>query len=124
MIMNATLSAPSSLERPKDVAGQKVCQSFMVNLEHGLHARPCAMLVRALQPLHVSVVVASHDEQASGKSILGLMSLAAAFGANLTFTITGPDALQAMAKVAQLFETRFGTAGGSEVRAARITANH
>jgi phosphotransferase system HPr (HPr) family protein len=111
--MNAMLSAPSAIERPKEMAGQKLCRSFRVNLEHGLHARPCAMLVKTLQPLHVSVVVASQGEQASGKSILGLMSLAAAFGDDLAFTITGPDAFQAMTKVAQLFETRFGTTGGS-----------
>ena len=106
--MNAVLSAPRATERPTQVAGQKVCRSFLVNLEHGLHARPCAMLVRSLQPYQVSVFVELNGETASGKSILGLMSLAAGFGSNITFTITGQDAFSAMTKVEQLFETNFG----------------
>ena len=80
----------------------------MINLAHGLHARPCAMLVKALQPYRIAVEVEANGEKASGKSILGLMSLAAGHGDRITFSLAGEDALAAMAGVEQLFQTNFG----------------
>ena len=85
-----------------------VCQSFVVNLEHGLHARPCAMLVQAVQRFHGTVEVEVNGEKASGKSILGLMSLAAGYGAKVTYTIIGEHAHQTMANVERVFTSDFG----------------
>ena len=82
-------------------------QTFLVNLLHGLHARPCALLVKRLQRFQANVEVEANGERASGHSIMSLMALAASYGSEVTFTITGADAAEAMAVVTRLFETHF-----------------
>ncbi len=82
-------------------------QSFLLNLEHGLHARPCALLVKTLRPFRCKIQVETHGHLANGHSIMGLMALAAAKGSEVAFTISGRDALQAMAAIHRLFETNF-----------------
>jgi len=86
-----------------------VRRTFVLNVKQGLHARPCAMLVKTLQPYRLSVEVEAHGEKASGTSILGLMSLAAGFGSRITFTIVGNQAPEAMELVDALFKSNFET---------------
>ena len=105
--MNALLSDRSRTGGPATPEIPKVRSTFTVNLEHGLHARPCAMLVKAVRPYSVTIEVEANGEKASGKSILGLMALAAGSGTRITFTIGGESAFEAMAAVERLFETRF-----------------
>ncbi len=88
-------------------AGRTLRQSFVVNLQHGLHARPCAQLVKTLRPFRSTIDVEANGQQANGHSIMGLMALAAGRECTLTFTITGPDAPEAMNAVNELFETDF-----------------
>ena len=85
---------------------------FVVGLEHGLHARPCALLIKTLKPFRSEVLVEANGEQASGHSILGLMMLAARLGSRITFTMTGEDAPLAMAAVELLFARQFAEAYG------------
>ena len=85
-------------------------RSFVVSLEQGLHTRPCALLIKTLRPFASDVLVEANGEQASGHSIMGLMMLAAGLGCPITFTIAGPDALEAMAAVEQLFASGFAEA--------------
>jgi phosphocarrier protein HPr len=85
-------------------------ETFVINLEHGLHARPCALLVKTLRPFACEVTVEANGERASGHSIMSLMALAAGHGTAATFTMAGPDAPAAMAAVSHLFETRFAEA--------------
>jgi phosphotransferase system HPr (HPr) family protein len=87
--------------------GRTLRETFVLNLEHGLHARPCALLVKTLRPFRSRVEVHLNREKANGHSIMGLMALAAVDKSRLTFVIAGPDAPQAMAAVGRLFETRF-----------------
>jgi phosphotransferase system HPr (HPr) family protein len=82
-------------------------QTFVVNIENGLHARPCAALVKALRPFKSDVTVEANDQEASGHSIMGLMALAAGCGCEITFAISGNDAARAMAAVRHLFDSRF-----------------
>ncbi|HLH53682.1 MAG TPA: HPr family phosphocarrier protein [Verrucomicrobiae bacterium] len=89
------------------IAKQSIRRSFVVNLEQGLHARPCALLVKTLQAYSSDVLVECNGETASGKSILGLLTLGAGPGSVMTFTIEGEDALEAMAQVERLFSSRF-----------------
>jgi phosphocarrier protein HPr len=84
-----------------------VRESFVVNIEHGLHARPCAALIKALRRFKCSVEVEANGERAYGHSIISLMALAASYGTRITFTIIGKDAFQAVEAVRHLFETRF-----------------
>jgi phosphotransferase system HPr (HPr) family protein len=89
---------------------QHVRRTFVVNTQPGLHARPCALLVQALQAYRSTAEVEVGAEKASGKSILGLMMLAAGYGSEITFTIVGEDAIEAMAAVHRLFDVRFEVA--------------
>ena len=75
--------------------------------QHGLHARPCALLVKTLRPFACDVKVEHDDATASGNSILGLMASAAGFESKLTFIITGSQAARAMVAVQRLFESQF-----------------
>lgn len=99
------LEKPAAGDRRR--GGPVVRRTFVVNLEHGLHARPCAALVKALRPFESQVEVKANGELASGHSVMGLMILAAGWGSKITFTISGKDAHQTMAAVDHLFDTNF-----------------
>lgn len=74
----------------------------------GLHARPAALLIDALRPFQCRIQVESRGGIANAKSILGLLSLGAPFGADLTFIAAGTDAPQALHAIEQLFAGDFG----------------
>jgi phosphotransferase system HPr (HPr) family protein len=105
--MNAVVSSRSPGFDYSPAAVQTVRRSFVVTVEHGLHARPCALLVKTLHPFRLSVEVEVNGENASGNSILGLMSLGAGCGSKMSVTIVGAAAPEAMAAVEYLFQTRF-----------------
>lgn len=108
--MNAVMSTRTPGMRRAHAVAQTARQTFVLKLEHGLHARPCAMLVKTLQPYLSTVEVEANGEKASGKSILGLMALGAGLGTNITVTIEGEDAFQAMSELERLFSTNFESA--------------
>ena len=104
----SAVAVPGGTEaRRAQAVVRRVRQTFVVNIEHGLHARPCALLVKTVQPYRSTVEVEAHGNKVSGNSILGLMALAAGYGSEITFTIVGEDASQAMAAVRQLFDAHF-----------------
>jgi phosphotransferase system HPr (HPr) family protein len=105
--MISGIEGPAVSGEPKVVHGRQVRQTFVVNLDNGLHARPCALLVKVLRPFTAKVEVQANSEMASGHSIMGLMALAAGYGTEITFTITGKEAAQAMDAVREVFATRF-----------------
>src|SRR5579864_7971089 len=107
LFMTAVSSSRRPNARPGLVPKQATQRSFVLNLEHGPHARPCAILVKTLQSYRSSVLVELNGETASGKSILGLMALAAGPGSTINFTIQGEDAFEAIAQVERLFATNF-----------------
>lgn len=82
-------------------------QTFTMTNRHGLHARPCALLVKTLRRFACKVEVGAGDGVVNAQSILGLMSLGVGFGSKLTFMINGREAARAMAAVQQLFKTQF-----------------
>jgi phosphocarrier protein len=73
----------------------------------GLHARAAARFVETANRFAAEVTVANGDESVSGKSILGLMMLAAAEGTPLLLTASGPDAEQALDAIAELIAQKF-----------------
>lgn len=82
-------------------------QTFILKNKNGLHARPCALLVKTVRPYRCRVEVEVNGELANGHSIMGLMALAAGYESKMTFSIAGEDAARTMAAVEHLFETRF-----------------
>lgn len=92
-------------------------QIFIMTNRHGMHARPCALLVKTLRLFACAVKVEANGAVASGNSVLGLMSLGAGFESKLTFTISGSEAARVMAAVQQLFKTQFEEAYAPENKA-------
>ena len=73
----------------------------------GLHARPAAMFVRIASRFRSEVWVAKEGEQINGKSIMGLMMLAAGQGSKLTIKCEGPDADKVMEELEELIQQKF-----------------
>jgi phosphocarrier protein len=73
----------------------------------GLHARPAAMFVRIASRYRCEVWVAKEGEEVNGKSIMGLMMLAAGQGSKLRLRCEGPDAEKALAELEELINARF-----------------
>jgi len=74
----------------------------------GLHARPAAALVQTVLQFRSDVYISLNGHRVNAKSIMGLLTLAAACGSILTFTCKGSDARQAMDSVRALIESGFG----------------
>lgn len=73
----------------------------------GIHARPAAMIVRVANKYASEILVEKDDEQVNGKSIMGLMMLAAGSGSKLKFRAEGKDAEAMLKEMAALFERKF-----------------
>lgn len=84
--------------------------SFTIMNKQGLHARPAAMFVRAASQFRSAIWVMKDGEEVNGKSILGLMMLAAEHGSKLEVTADGEDAEQALAELGRLIKSGFDLA--------------
>ncbi len=76
----------------------------------GLHARAAAKLVSAASRFACDIEIHKNSQIVNGKSIMGVMMLAASQGTELLFRIDGLDELAAMACIEQLIAERFGEA--------------
>jgi len=74
----------------------------------GLHARPAAMLVTAASRYEAEVFLTKGGLRVNGKSIMGVMMLAAEQGAELTIEVDGPDEESAMEEIVRVVESGFG----------------
>jgi phosphocarrier protein HPr len=73
----------------------------------GIHARPAAMIVRAANKFESDLFFEKDNEQVNGKSIMGLMMLAAGKGTELKAIAVGIDAESALEELARLFASKF-----------------
>ena len=92
------------------------CNKVMVKLEAtiinnlGLHARAAAKLVSLTSSFESDIKVCKDDQTVNGKSIMGVIMLAAAKGASLMLTIEGKDEQAAAHEISELIANRFGEA--------------
>ena len=84
-----------------------VQREFTIRNRQGLHARPAAMLVKLCNTFQSEIWVEKGDEQVNGKSIMGLMMLAANHGAVIKITAEGTDAESAVEQIGALIEKGF-----------------
>ena len=84
-----------------------VTREMVVTNKLGMHARPAAMFVKTANRFDCEVFVEKDGEKVNGKSIMGLMMLAAGPGSKLTVEATGPDAKAAVAEIEALIEQKF-----------------
>jgi len=82
-------------------------QEFTIVNKMGMHARPAAQFVKRANRHQCDVWVEKDDEQVNGKSIMGLMMLAAGQGAKLLITTDGQDAEDAMRELGRLIQCGF-----------------
>tara|TARA_B100001013_G_scaffold339037_1_gene260607 strand:+ start:257 stop:550 length:294 start_codon:yes stop_codon:yes gene_type:complete len=87
--------------------GMKLERQTEVINRLGLHARASAKLVKSAGRYASSIRIGTDSETVDGKSIMGLMMLAATQGTTMTITIEGEDAESAMHDIIGLFEDRF-----------------
>ena len=76
--------------------------------KNGLHARPAAEIVKAAAKFKADILLVRDDLEVNGKSIMGVMMLAAEYGSQLLLRADGPDAEEAVGAIAQLIESKFG----------------
>jgi phosphocarrier protein len=76
----------------------------------GLHARPAAQIVKLTSKYKSEITLVRDDLEVNGKSIMGVMMLAAECGAQLTLRAEGPDADALLDALAQLIADGFGEA--------------
>lgn len=75
--------------------------------EAGLHARPSSVLVKSASKFQSEFFIKMHGYKVNGKSILGVMTLAAEHGAELELIFEGEDENEAMATIRNLFSKKF-----------------
>ncbi|MFI5370459.1 MAG: HPr family phosphocarrier protein [Candidatus Eisenbacteria bacterium] len=76
--------------------------------ESGLHVRTCGVFVQVASRFRSEIFVRHGDVEVNGKSILGLIGLAAESGASLRLRADGPDEAEAVAALQELVASRFG----------------
>ena len=75
---------------------------------NGLHARPAAEIVKVASKFKSDITMIREDLEVNGKSIMGVMMLAAEFGSTLLLRASGPDANEALDAIADLIARKFG----------------
>ncbi len=85
----------------------KISREFVVANKLGIHARPAAMFVKVANQFAAEVFVDKEGERVNGKSIMGLMMLAAGPGSSVTVEAIGDDAESALEELAKLFARNF-----------------
>jgi phosphocarrier protein HPr len=93
--------------RTSATRGQKLEKDIPIINRLGLHARPAAMFVRIASRYRSEVWVAKEGEEVNGKSIMGLMMLAAGQGSTLHIRCEGADADKVMEELEELIKARF-----------------
>jgi phosphocarrier protein HPr len=88
-------------------ASGKILKEVTILNKLGLHARPAAMFVRIANKHRADIWVEKDGEQVNGKSIMGLMMLAAGQGTKMILSAEGIDAEKAIQELEQLIQRRF-----------------
>src|SRR5512141_934275 len=88
-------------------SGSAMTRDVLVSNKLGIHARPAAMFVKTANRFHCDIFVEKDGEKVNGKSIMGLMMLAAGPGSKLTVHAQGHDASAALAELETLINRKF-----------------
>jgi phosphocarrier protein HPr len=82
-------------------------KEFLVSNKLGMHARPAALFVKTANRFLCDIFVEKDGEKVNGKSIMGLMMLAAGPGSKLTIHADGADASNALTEIEALMKRKF-----------------
>ncbi len=89
-------------------AGGELCDMVTIANQRGLHARAAAKFVRVADSFRAEITVSHAEMRVSGRSIMGLMMLAATCGTCLKLCASGDDAPEAVAALVDLVKNKFG----------------
>jgi phosphoenolpyruvate-protein phosphotransferase len=100
--------APRSAATPAIAAGRPVedtaGHSLMVNLRHGLHARPAALVAQRAKSFAAQITLVAHGRSANARSVVAIMTLGVRQGEELIIQARGADAAQSVAGVLAALE--------------------
>ena len=82
-------------------------QTVKVINRAGVHARPAALLVQASKDFPCEIIFERGDDRINGKSIMGIITLGAGYGSEITIIADGKDEKEAVETLVRLFETKF-----------------
>ncbi len=86
----------------------EIKKDIIIENELGLHARPAALFVQTANKFNSEIFVEKSGERVNGKSIMGLMMLAAEKGSQITIAVRGDDAASALGALEKLLSGKFG----------------
>ncbi len=93
--------------RPAQAGFPMTKKDFTILNKLGIHARPAAQFVKTANRFQADVFVEKDGEEVDGKSIMGLMMLAAGHGSVITVSSKGPDADAAIEAIGDLISRKF-----------------
>jgi len=96
-----------SAKNNSSTSATNLSKDFHVANRLGIHARPAAMFVKTATRFSCEIVVEKDGERVNGKSIMGLMMLAAGPGSKLTVSADGKDASEAIDTLGALIRRKF-----------------
>ena len=83
-------------------------ETFTIRNRLGLHARAAALLVKTANRFTADVTIEKDGVEVNGKSIMGILMLAASKGTKITLKVEGKDAVEALQAIGKLIEDKFG----------------
>ena len=83
-------------------------RTVTIQNKNGLHARPAAEIVKTAAKFKCEITLIREDLEVNGKSIMGVMMLAAEYGSQLVIRCDGSDEQAALDALAALIESKFG----------------
>ena len=85
----------------------KIRKELLVSNTNGIHARPAALFVKTASRFSCEIFVEKDGETVNGKSIMGLMMLAAGPGSKIMIQAEGEDAAKAVVEIEALLRRKF-----------------
>ena len=82
-------------------------QTLTIPNRAGIHARPAAVIVQAIKNYKASIYFEKGKDRINAKSIMGILTLASVYGAEIKIIADGEDEKEAIETIVHLFETKF-----------------
>jgi phosphocarrier protein HPr len=95
------------LAKKSGTAEKRLTRELVILNRYGLHARPAALFVKTSNRFKAEVWVEKDGEEVNGKSIMGLMMLAAGHGSKIKISAAGSDAEKFLKEIEDLIASRF-----------------
>ena len=112
--MDIGFRIPVLLRTYNDGSGEKIAMDSkdivcikQIKNALGLHARPASIFVQTACNFKSAVIVEKDSDSVNGKSLMGLLMLAAGYGSDITLKISGEDAEQACKALSDLIDNKF-----------------